>query len=330
MIDKTVLVIDDDRDFVVMFKEGLESIGFKVAVAYDGIQGVLQAHQTHPGVILLDVNMPAGGGANVYERLRNSIDTARIPVVFTTGVPIDEIKGRIRPGPKTYFLKKPVSLAQIRVVLGQVLAVPVPSGMPPADAAGKEYDLSRGTGRITPPGAATSASHETPGSDPPLQPAAAAPTFMVVPAAVPSAGAAAAARVHEFEVRVTYGDTDKMGVIYYANYFKFFELGRVELMRSLGIRYRDLELDRKLYLPVTEAQCRYHGPSRYDDLLRVSTRLAHLGRASIAFHYEIHDRDSADRLVASGHTRHAVVNERWQPTRIPQDLETLLRSYVFE
>ena len=127
---------------------------------------------------------------------------------------------------------------------------------------------------------------------------------------------------------MTYADTDKMGIIYYARYFRYFEIGRTELMRSLGIRYRDLETDWKLFLPVTQAQCDYLGPSRYDDLLVVDTWLARLGPASVTFRYEIQDRDSGSRLVARGFTRHVVVDERWRPTRIPPNFRHMLAPYV--
>lgn len=290
---KKVLIIDDDHGVVGIVKDGLESIGLRVVVAFDGVQGVLQAHQTMPDVVLLDFNMPAGGGATVYERLRNSTDTCRIPIVFTTVVPIEEVRGRIRPGPQTYFLKKPVTLQQLRMVLGQVLGV-----------------------------ALAEVSSVAAAPSPAPAPATVAPP---VPLQAP---APAGVKHHEFEVRVTYADTDKMGVIYYANYFRYFELGRTELMRSLGLRYRDLEADRKILLPVVEARCEYLGPSRYDDLLLVRTRLARLGPASVTFGYEIIDKASADRLVATGYTRHAVVGERWRPMRVPDDLKALLRPYV--
>ncbi len=138
----------------------------------------------------------------------------------------------------------------------------------------------------------------------------------------------AANRTHEFAVRVAFADTDKMGVSYYANYFKYFETGRTELLRSLGVRYRDLEADKKLYLPAVEARCRYLAPSRYDDLLIVRTWLASLGQASISFEHEIFDQDSGDLLVARGHTRHAVVNEQWRPAKIPEEIRGLLQPYV--
>src|SRR6185503_5010451 len=113
--------------FVSVVREGLEAADFKVVVTYDGLQGLMQAHQNQPDVILLDFSMPAGGGNGVYERLRNSTDTSRIPVVFLTASPMEEVTGRIRPGPKTYFIKKPVSLGQIKTILNQVLGLSLPT-----------------------------------------------------------------------------------------------------------------------------------------------------------------------------------------------------------
>jgi acyl-CoA thioester hydrolase len=132
----------------------------------------------------------------------------------------------------------------------------------------------------------------------------------------------------EFQVRVTYADTDKMGIIYYSNYFKYFEEGRTELMRSLGVRYRDLELQRKIYLPAVETGCRYLAPSRYDDLLIVRTWLSSLGIASVRFENEIYDKEHGGRKLARGFSRHAVVNDLWRSTRIPDDLRLLLEPYV--
>ncbi|MCX5794685.1 MAG: thioesterase family protein [Elusimicrobia bacterium] len=134
--------------------------------------------------------------------------------------------------------------------------------------------------------------------------------------------------MHELTVRVTYADTDRMGVVYYANYLRFFEQGRTELLRSLGSRYRDLELQRKLYLPVAEASCRYEGPARYDDLLLVRTWVSALGKASLSFAYEVCDAERPERRLAAGRTRHALVNELWKPARLPDDLRAALSAFL--
>ena len=129
----------------------------------------------------------------------------------------------------------------------------------------------------------------------------------------------------ETEIRVRYQETDNMGVVYYANYFRFFEQARIELLRSLGLRYRDLEAQRHLYLPVNEADCRYLAPARYDDLLIIKTAVSALGRASLAFSYEVWE---GERRIATGRTRHAVVNERWKPVPVPEDVRAALAPFL--
>lgn len=127
----------------------------------------------------------------------------------------------------------------------------------------------------------------------------------------------------EFDVRIAYADTDRMGVMYYGNYFTLFERGRTELMRNLGIRYRDLEENEKVFLPASEASCRYLSPARYDDLIRVQTRVKAVGPAHIDFEYEIVNGETG-RPVARGFTRHPFVNDRWKPVRVPASVKTKL------
>ena len=122
MSQHSVLIIDDDEDLVAALKEGLETLSYKVATAYDGLQGVMQAHQGKPDIIMLDFNMPAGGGSGVYERLRASTDTAKTPIVFLTGATVEEVKKTIRSTPNTFFLKKPLSVSQLRKVLDKIIA----------------------------------------------------------------------------------------------------------------------------------------------------------------------------------------------------------------
>ncbi len=129
-------------------------------------------------------------------------------------------------------------------------------------------------------------------------------------------------------MRVTYADTDRMGVVYYANYLRFFEQGRTELLRGLGARYRDLELERRLFLPAAEAYCRYEAPARYDDLLTVRTWVSALGKASVSFAYEVLGEGPSGRRLAAGRTRHAVVDERWKPARLPEDLRAALDPFL--
>lgn len=106
-------------------------------------------------------------------------------------------------------------------------------------------------------------------------------------------------------VRVTYRDTDQMGVVYYANHLVWFEIGRSEFVRELGLPYRQMEAA-GVYLPVVAAQVTYRAPARYDDLIEIRTRVTKLSHASIAFDYEIVRRDGPrDTVIAQGSTRHA-------------------------
>jgi acyl-CoA thioester hydrolase len=118
-------------------------------------------------------------------------------------------------------------------------------------------------------------------------------------------------------VRVIYGDTDRMGVVYYANYLRYFEAGRNEFIRAKGLRYRDFEEQYRLVLPVVEAHAGYRTPARYDDLLAVETSLVEVRRASARFGYRI-VRD--DEVVATGHTVHACVDLDGRVRRMPPEL----------
>lgn len=134
-------------------------------------------------------------------------------------------------------------------------------------------------------------------------------------------------RYYDFEVRISYSETDRMGVIYYANYLVFFERGRTEFLRSLGIRYRDMEEKSQIFLPAMDAHLEYLHPGHYDDLLRVRTFISELGGAHMSFRYEITLAETG-RLIARGSTRHAVVNHQWKPTRIPPALRQSLAPHI--
>ncbi len=119
------------------------------------------------------------------------------------------------------------------------------------------------------------------------------------------------------DIRVIYGDTDQMGVVYYANYLRYFETGRNEFIRAKGLRYRDFEAQFRLVLPVVEAQVSYRIPARYDDLITVETALAEARRASARFGYRI---VRGEDLVATGHTVHACVDLEGRVHRMPREL----------
>src|SRR5450755_2795334 len=111
------------------------------------------------------------------------------------------------------------------------------------------------------------------------------------------------------QVRVRYAETDQMGIVYYANYLVWFEIGRVELLRSLGLAYSQLETDHQCILPVVEATCRYRSPARYDDEIIIETRPTLLRGSVIKFGYRIMRKAAgldAPVLLAEGETVHVV------------------------
>jgi acyl-CoA thioester hydrolase len=128
--------------------------------------------------------------------------------------------------------------------------------------------------------------------------------------------------MHHFAIRVRYGDTDQMGMAYYGNYLRWFEIGRAEMMRSLGSSYRAIE-ESGIQLPVVEARCRYLKPARYDDLIAVETGVLDTGRASVRFGYRIVNEASGE-LLAHGMTEHCFLGAGGRPVRAPAALAALL------
>jgi acyl-CoA thioester hydrolase len=123
-------------------------------------------------------------------------------------------------------------------------------------------------------------------------------------------------------VRVRYAETDKMGVVYYANYLIWFEVGRTDWLRDTGWTYRAMEED-GLQLPVIEAHCEYRLGARYDDELEIRTRARKLSPVRLQFDYDILRR--ADGVVlATGHTVHATIDRQGRPTRMPDKVKDLL------
>lgn len=115
--------------------------------------------------------------------------------------------------------------------------------------------------------------------------------------------------------RVSYGETDTMGVLYYAEYLHLFERARSAYIRDLGMSYAEVE-KRGIILPVREAQCRYRSPARYDDLVLIRAGIDRWGRASLQFIYEIWNEDKT-RLLAQGTTQHAFVDHQGRPVAVP-------------
>jgi acyl-CoA thioester hydrolase len=121
----------------------------------------------------------------------------------------------------------------------------------------------------------------------------------------------------ESRLRVRYAETDRMGVVYYANYLVWMEVGRVELCKSLGFNYRDMEEQDGVLLAVAESYCRYRAPARFDDEVIVKTWVDEANARIAVFAYEIRLAESG-RVLATGHTRHVFVNQRMERTRLPQ------------
>ena len=122
-------------------------------------------------------------------------------------------------------------------------------------------------------------------------------------------------------VRVRYAETDKMGVVYYANYFVWFEVARADLLRSRGWSYREMEHD-GVSLPVIEAQCRYHRSVRYDDELEVRAEGRLLSKVRMEFTYQVVRRDDGV-LAASGSTVHAALDSAGRPCRLPARIQAV-------
>jgi acyl-CoA thioester hydrolase len=120
----------------------------------------------------------------------------------------------------------------------------------------------------------------------------------------------------EARVRVRYAETDQMGVVYHANYLVWFEVGRVEHIRQLGLDYKSMEIEEGCLIAVVEATARYKAPARYDDELIVRTRIAHLRGPILVFDYKIH-RATDDLLLCEGSTTHIAVDRKMQRTTMP-------------
>ena len=130
---------------------------------------------------------------------------------------------------------------------------------------------------------------------------------------------------NQTKLRVRYGETDQMGYCYYGNYAQYFEVGRVEAMRSVGMSYREME-ERGIMLPVSDFSVKYHVPAKYDDELIITTSITMVKGARLLFDYEIHN-EKGD-LVAKAHTTLVFVAvENMRPVKAPADFIELLEKY---
>ena len=130
---------------------------------------------------------------------------------------------------------------------------------------------------------------------------------------------------HRYEYQIIFGDTDQMGVVYYANYFVWFEVGRTDLLRQSGWTYREMEQD-GFALPVVEAHCEYRQPARYDDSIEIRTTGILLSPVRVRFDYAV-VRTSDDQLLASGHTVHASLDGSLRPRRLPDRVRDILKGF---
>jgi len=128
----------------------------------------------------------------------------------------------------------------------------------------------------------------------------------------------------EIALRVRYAETDQMGIVYHAHYAVWFEIGRTEFCRAAGFPYRDLEAA-GIRIPVTGLECKYRRPARYDDALRVRTRLPELSARGLTFSYEVVGAD--ETLLADGATRHVFADAEGRLRRAPPDVVDALERF---
>ena len=129
-------------------------------------------------------------------------------------------------------------------------------------------------------------------------------------------------KCNEINVRVRYQETDQMGIVYYSNYFVYFEMGRIEFLRSVGISYAELEKE-NVFLAVADAHCKYRSPAVFDDLLVVKTCISMMKLARIEFSYEIR-RVNEEALIAEGSTLLACLGANKKPMAIPEKVRDAL------
>jgi acyl-CoA thioester hydrolase len=135
------------------------------------------------------------------------------------------------------------------------------------------------------------------------------------------------------EIRVRYAETDQMGIVYYANYLVWFEIGRVEMLRALGHAYNDLEVDHGIILPVVHASCRYRAPARYDDEIQIETRPTMLRGTVLKFAYRVYRKakEAEEReLLADGETVHVACDDKLNRIALPEKYVAALKAMMAE
>lgn len=131
--------------------------------------------------------------------------------------------------------------------------------------------------------------------------------------------------VNETRIRVRYAETDQMGVVYHANHFIWFEVGRVELLRQFGFSYKDMEGEDDCCIAVVDARCRYKAPVHYDDEVIVRTCLKHVREKVLHFGYELRKAETG-QLLAEGETTHIVADSRMKPRALPGKYMRVFRA----
>jgi acyl-CoA thioester hydrolase len=129
-------------------------------------------------------------------------------------------------------------------------------------------------------------------------------------------------RIHTTELKVRYAETDKMGIVYYANYLIWFEVGRTEYLLAQGLDYRDVEKE-GLFMAVVESYCAYKAPGRYGDVLVVQAWPSDVKNSSLKFNYKILRKED-DCLLAEGTTTHVLIDKDFKPRKIPEKIRALL------
>jgi acyl-CoA thioester hydrolase len=121
----------------------------------------------------------------------------------------------------------------------------------------------------------------------------------------------------ETTVRVRYAETDQMGVVYYANFFVWFEVARVELMRHLGFSYKQMEIEDDSFVVVAKASCTYKQPAKFDDVIRIRTHVSESRKRTIMFSYEVF-KEGSDSPIATGETLHVICDKNGRPKSLPE------------
>ncbi len=125
---------------------------------------------------------------------------------------------------------------------------------------------------------------------------------------------------HSVEIRARYQETDKFGIVYYANYYVWFEIARTEFFRGMGLPYAELE-KKGIYIVIVNSACQYKQPAYYDDQITVRSRISSVRNTSFTFEYEVmRGKD----LLAEGKTVQVLVNKERRPVRIPEDIRELI------